>query len=595
MLHNFVFSLWPDAHWLLPTSAMQPETPAAPTYAYVVPFEFSAGDSYYDVRSRLTLFEDGRPLTNHTELPVIRSLGQGLFAHQDGRLIFSSLDGTDPRTNGHDYDAYYPIFYGRTIGYVATFVFFAAVGALYFVTGRHDGRSERPGAAARPYPRKTFPYRLGSFRWHILGSALLLLLGLYCSTGTLAPYAIYNLTHQEPHNDYLYNVDHPHFKVLFQFLDGEPRSVWNGAILLRRILFPALAYPFMKIWGFEIGGTIASLVFSVAGFLCFVIFLRSTVGEKGAVFAGWLLALYPGAAYWAGLPYIYAIIFPASLLLTAALLALDGSDDQWQLALISVGMGVLYLGYDLFAFFLPASVVLLCWRRRPVGALLSPVLQALPLFCWATILSHRFHQPLTNSNSEAFGAVLTSYLHVHDYALWWEVAKTAPAIGFNVFFGANFLFLPTLFVLLLLFNALTSRISFHPVELCLLGAGAAIFLFNNLAPPYAAPWVLRGEPYARLYQPVFPALILFAARWFQALPPLTPRLRLGIGAAILACGVGNLLIIFGPILDNPWGISETAFYAFTTSGQSHAVYEGNLERYGRRPLGFHVSPTSPAP
>jgi hypothetical protein len=99
MLHNFVVPLLPDSHWMLPTGEIQPETPGATTHAFAVPFALSGGDSFYDARSRVTLFEDGRPLANHMPLALIRSMGKGLFAHQGGRLIFSSTDNSDPRTN----------------------------------------------------------------------------------------------------------------------------------------------------------------------------------------------------------------------------------------------------------------------------------------------------------------------------------------------------------------------------------------------------------------------------------------------------------------------------------------------------------------
>jgi hypothetical protein len=222
-------------------------------------------------------------------------------------------------------------------------------------------------------------------------------------------------------------------------------------------------------------------------------------------------------------------------------------------------------------------------------------MQALPLFTWLMILRHGLHQSLETSNSAAYRVVLGSYFHVSDYAQWWRVARTAPAIGLRVFFGSNFLFLPVLFLLLLVINALTSRIRLHPVEVCLLGSGAAIFVFNNLAPVYFGPWILRGPQFARLYQPIFPALVLFAARWFQALPRLTRRLRWGAGLAIVGCSMGNFLIVYGPILDDPMHLSAIAFHNFTRTGESDSAYDDNLQAFGRYPLGFHSRPVIPAP
>jgi hypothetical protein len=114
-----------------------------------------------------------------------------------------------------------------------------------------------------------------------------------------------------------------------------------------------------------------------------------------------------------------------------------------------------------------------------------------------------------------------------------------------------------------------------------------LFLFNNLAPDYyGAAWVMRGTWISRIYQPIFPALVLFAARWWQHLPPLDWGRRALVWIVLGGALAGNALIVFGPILDNPLKVSETAFYRFYNHTDLHWVYEENLHGYGRRPLGF---------
>lgn len=55
-------------------------------------------------RSRLMVFEDGRPLgLGHRVHDEIRTLGAGRFSHWYDSLIFSASDNTDPRTNGRRY------------------------------------------------------------------------------------------------------------------------------------------------------------------------------------------------------------------------------------------------------------------------------------------------------------------------------------------------------------------------------------------------------------------------------------------------------------------------------------------------------------
>ncbi|HZK81613.1 MAG TPA: hypothetical protein VFC46_11110, partial [Humisphaera sp.] len=438
----------------------------------------------------------------------------------------------------------------------------------------------------RREPPPASPRFFGRFKWHLAASALTLLIGLYCSTGTLAPYGdTGNPTYSPPHN-YLYNGDHVHFKVLFDFVNGQPRAIWNGAIFLRRILFPVLCYPFMKLWGFETGGTIGSIALNIAGFVAFILILRRQVGERGAILAAWLLALYPGATYWGGLPYVYSIIFPASLLLGSALFALHRADRISRIALVSLLMGVAYLGYDLIIFFLPASLfVLLLSRRKPGAAAVSVLCQIAPLLGWLVIMRYGLGQPLENSNSTSYHMVFDAYRHFGAQAHWREATRAVPDIALSVFFGANFFFLPALFLGLLAINAVTSRIRLHPAEIALFATALILFLFNNLAPHYGGPWQMRGIWISRLYQPVFPAFIFFAARWFQALPLLRRPAWAGIGVTLLAIGIGNFLIVFGPILDNPLHVSEEAFYHFYDHAD-HSNYETLLTRFGRRPLGF---------
>jgi hypothetical protein len=560
MVHSFGIPLLPDAQRLIAPVEIRADS-APGSHAFIVDFTASAGDAPNDRRSRITLFEDGVPIN---------------FAHRDGQLVFSTHN-SDPRKNGRDYYVRYPVLYSRGLGYASAIVFGAVLILLY--------RAQRagPGVESTWSPAACF----SRFRRHVFGAATLFLLGLYFSTGTLSPYANNGHPFVATSYKFIYNPDHVHFRTLFQFIDGQPRPVWEGALFLRRILFPVLTYPFMKIWGFEIGGAIGSLVLNTAAFVAFLLLLRRFVGERGTIFAGWLLALYPGATYWGGLPYVYSIIVPACLLLTIGLLTLRTTGSLGRVAWVSLLMGVAYLGYDLIVFYFPVSLFVLLVRRRLMATALAAICQILPLAGWLLFLQHGLHQDLINSNSAAFEVVLKSYQHLAtDLAGWWHIAQYTPAIALNVFFGANFLFLAALFLFVLLVNASTSRVRFTSVEVGLLGLAGALFLFNNLAPDYVGPWQMRGTWIARIYQPVFPALVLFCARWFAALPPLSTRIRWSLGGVLIAFSVGNALVVFGPILNNPLALSENVFFAFGDSMAPHSLYENNLRTLGRRPLGF---------
>jgi hypothetical protein len=377
-----------------------------------------------------------------------------------------------------------------------------------------------------------------------------------------------------------------HFQVLFAFVNNAHRSVWNHALLLRRILFPVLGWPLMRLFGFEIGGTLASLILNVAGLVGFVWWLRRRVGERGAIFAGWLLALSPGAAYWGGLPYPYALIFPGSLLLLAGLGELEEAGTAGRVAWLSLGMGLLYLGYDFTAFFLPASFLLLAWRRRWRTLAITLPLQLLPLALWLAVLKFGLRQPLENSNTGVYHSLLSAYFTNAAGGLSWGSLAQVFDSGCYAFFGANFIFLPGLFLLLAGLNPVTARIRFLPLELSLLLVALGLFLFNNLAPAGGSYWDMHGSWISRIYQPVFPVFVLFAARWWQHLPRLSGRARgLAAGPLLLALA-GNALIVFGPIALNPLQVSEFAYYRFYNHTDIHWAYEYNLRQFGRRPLGF---------
>jgi hypothetical protein len=243
------------------------------------------------------------------------------------------------------------------------------------------------------------------------------------------------------------------------------------------------------------------------------------------------------------------------------------------------------LSFDLTAFFLPATLLTMAWRRRLAAGLLSAVVQVLPVALWMLALAVVFGQPLENGNSAIYAVVATSYLHPGDPGAWWALLSHVPDAAAGVYFGANFLFLPVLFLVILAVNPTTSRVRFEAEDAALLATGLALFCFCNLAPPYGG-WSMRGAWIARLYQPVFPALVLFAARWWAGLPALGRGARIVVSATLVGVICGNALVIFGPILNNPLKISETAFYRFYDHYPNHDIYETILRQYGRRPLGF---------
>lgn len=435
---------------------------------------------------------------------------------------------------------------------------------------------------------------------HLAGACLVLLLGVWANTGTLAPYAatLGNPMVLEPCN-YLLNIDHNHFKATFLLLDGAPRDQWEYSVVLRRLLYPVAAYPFMKVLGFIGGGIAANVVFAAGAMVLFWRGLKRRYGDVPPAVL-WLLATYPGIFYWAGLPYSYAVIVPASLLCLVILWRVETLTSWREALLYGLALGVLFTGYDLMPFFGGAGLLLLLSRRQwGPGAVLA-VAMAVPQAVLAVLLRIFFQIPLQNTNTQAYGFIIGSYTSLGDLTgeglrTWGRLLRMLPAVTLDNYLYSNFLFLPLLFLLGLAAARWLPRDSPRTVpraEACLLAAALLVFLFNNLAPPYEG-WQLRGSWLARLYQPAGAALVSVLAGVLAraALLP-RPHRRLLLGGVAVTI-VAQAWIVFAPVL-GATTLSQFVYHRFYRHAPETA-YSETLARYGARPAGFCASsPAAPA-
>jgi hypothetical protein len=425
-------------------------------------------------------------------------------------------------------------------------------------------------------------------------SFLTVVLGWLC-TGTLAAYAVgLDIALVLTPCRYLANCDHGHFLASFLMLDGAPRQNWEWSVVLRRTLYPILSYPFMKVLGFDGGGIVANFLLAVAALVGFTLYLRRQVGERGAMAATLLLATYPGLHYWIGLPYCYAIIVPGSICATVMLWELQGEDRTAAIAFLSLGLGALYLGYDLAIFFGPAALWLV-WRRnrRASPVALAALCQALPSILNLAVLRYALDVPLVNSNSEVFGAVLASYAHPGDLGAWGALLARAPLVLLQNALASNFVWLPLLFVGTWLVARRRGLARLEPFELAVLVCAVGVWALNNLAPPYPGKWQMRGEWIARLYQPTFGVMLTFLARFAEAATGEPGRLRRWSLAAIGGAVVLNALVMLGPFVSATryTGHLYEAFYAHAPPHSDYGrapteVMVEHLEELGRRPLGL---------
>jgi hypothetical protein len=407
-----------------------------------------------------------------------------------------------------------------------------------------------------------------------------MVLAIWLSSGTMYPFAAtWAFPIVSKPCGYLFNQDHTAYRAAFDMLDGAPRAQWEWSIVLRRILYPLVAFPFMKVAGFVVGGFIASVLINVAALIALAAFLRRRWGDTVAVVGVWLLAAYPGVTYWGALPYANATIVPASLALFMLLTRLDERRELRPLIGSCLAMTILFTAYDLLPYFGGAALLLLArrrrWRQIPIAA---ACLASGPLFVQLA-LAKLARLPWSNENTDLYGAMLGAYLHPPAIRVWLAGVAGFPVVLGQVFFFSNLVFLPTLFLLVLI----VVRARPSAIEGALAVVIGLVFAFNNLAPPYPETYQMRGDYIPRIYQPLGAALIVYCARVIGGLdtPDRAKRVivRVVFGLALAA----NLSVAFGPIARVPWaGRVYQRFYV-------HSYLETmdiNLDRYGRRPLGF---------
>ena len=267
---------------------------------------------------------------------------------------------------------------------------------------------------------------------------MLLFVLLWVSSGTLAPYAV---TLDEPVVDeacgYLYNLDHTFHLAQYRMLDGEPRHTWAYSPVLRRVLYPILAFPFMKVLGDNAGGLAINFLLNAVAILVFVRFVRKEVGGQAGSMTLWLLATYPGIAYWGALPYAYAFIVPATLLCGMLLYYLARAETLPRILLLAAGMGLLFTGYDLYIFFLPAVGLVLLMRRKWVAIPLASVAIMLPTVLVMLAMAKLCGVGAANDNTNIYGVVLKSYFGPYNMTDWTWLLKTSPMVGVHNFLFSN--------------------------------------------------------------------------------------------------------------------------------------------------------------
>ena len=441
---------------------------------------------------------------------------------------------------------------------------------------------------------------LKPIRRHLVGSIVLVWFSIWLNSGTLAPYASTLSTPEVgEHCGYLFNWDHAHHIAQFRMLEGAPYEEWAFCVHLRRILYPLFTIAFMETLGFDWGAVISNFLIYALTLLGLAYFLNKHVGRDAAKAGLWLLAAYPGVAYYGGLPYSYTLLVPGFLVGFLLLEAISRA-EHWKPAMgYALLMGIMFTGYDHFAFFIPAAGLVLLLRRKLFWIPGAVGLMALPLVIVVLILVYGFQAELFKVNH--YADVVNAYLDGGDLQVWAWYLKQVPMIFLDNLLFSSFLFLPLGFIACWILNRMGPGLPFTRAETCLLIVIGLLWAFNNFAPPYDGykGWQVRGYWIARIYQPLTAVLLVYLCRTHQAsverggVCQRNVRIVLGI---VLA---GNLLTSFSGILGfRPGHMVLNMYYKHAERSQemltpkryvaymSNRYYADNLEAHGKRPVGF---------
>jgi hypothetical protein len=191
----------------------------------------------------------------------------------------------------------------------------------------------------------------------------------------------------------------------------------------------------------------------------------------------------------------------------------------------------------------------------------------------------------SNENSRLYSLIVGAYLHPPALTVWLGHISDTPWSLVRVFFFSNFIFPPVIFLLAVIVNLrLQQRAAMGAAIRWIMLSGLALFLFINLAPPYKG-WQFRGSGLARIYQPLFGAMLVFTLIVIQRMSERRSRLPEAKPVACLfaALSLLNASIVMGPATKNP--LAAWTYWKFYNHA-SRPMMNENLVLFGRRPLGF---------
>ena len=537
--------------------------------------------------SSLILYENGKPLgPAHSAHDEIRKHGAGRFSHWGTALWLSSIDGTDPRTNGRSYEAKATLSVRLRWILAGTVFLLAGLTFVVFRVARQPSGRQFLAGLPRLAGSWSLPRSYGNLQTALIG-----LVGTVCCGGAVI-YGWYlgdtSTTGLEvarffPVSDaFGYHSCATSIAAAGRF--DEP---FGSAWCARRVLYPAMLASLFSLtaWSSQLALICQGALVGVA-IAAFSVTVSSFAGPLAALLAASLLFLYAWE-FVLGLFMTEVLGFTLGLCGLALLLNFCKTKASWQLlagaAFISIALAA--RAGALFALpILPAWALLafpgigVAQRGRLFliaffGVLAGPLLQLVTVLLlggdasntggnysaslfglstgsrdWSQ--AYREFEPLfRRSESEAFQQI---------YSAAWENIRHSPDVFIGSLGEAARLYFVSLFSFVSAYrsNELLTALAALGVVLCIFAPQrpeARLLLALAMAEVFAAPLIIDSGG-IRVFAVTVPLRILLCAVGVQGLMLLLLRaiegIRIGTSyaldakpARLLAAGIGTALVV----------------------------------------------------
>lgn len=416
---------------------------------------------------------------------------------------------------------------------------------------------------------------------------LLLLVGLtWISSGTLSGYAAATRDPRLVECGYLTNPDHIEFEAQYKFFLDPFGPNWRYSQVMRRILYPAMAFPGMYLFGFFWGGFLLNLFVSAICFLFSALYFRKRHGDRAALGFLGLLCSFPAYHYYSGLPYGYAFIAPFCALTFIGFDWYFLKPTLRRLTLLSLSVGILLLAYDLMGAVFLAGMYWLFWLKRKevslVSWVLGPVLALLPIIVWTWVLQEVFDHPWRNAATGSYLGFIKVIFGLSevplDWKQWGAQLAQAPRWFFDTVMYSHYVVLPLACIGIVIFQRLLfpkkgKHVLFEPAEQAMLFGGLAYWGLAHLSPPYG-DFDVRGSHYPRYFEFYFMGWIGMLAR-AGAVQALLWRACQGVIAL-------QVILLLSQLVAHP--VISKLHWRHFKHGDPH-TYRDHIQRFGARPIG----------